>query len=227
MQTDNSRTAAPFTGADFYGVASIFDEIWGWELEGAAQAERARLALFYTAAALASGNWARVVREQPAAPVDDLDDAGRVLAFLCADIKGIETPAYDRAGYARLALFYRQALEETAAGREILDFYARIEAVNADLLGQLRSRAMGWDAELKLLITAPAARGRGCAGMLTRACFEDVRANRGRWCMLLTDTHCAWQYYEKTGWSQDARRPWGDDSGITGFAYRKDVGRRD
>lgn len=208
-----------FTDADFVGAASVFDAIWGWELEEADDDERGALALLYTAGAVAGANWVRVIRSEA---------EGEVLALLCAAIKPEAPPEtaasqHDGSRYAALALHYREALSQSAAGRRILDFYAQIDAVNAKLLGELKAKNLGWDAELKLLITSPAARGKGYASRLVEDCLHEVVARGGRWCMLLTDTHCAWQYYEKTGWHQDARCRWEDESGIIGFAYRKDA----
>ncbi len=210
-----------FCDADFAGAAAVFDAIWGWELEGASQSERENLALLYTAGALASANWVQVAVE--AVEKEGEQDEEHVKALLCAQINGRGKPSHDQALYARLALFYREALEKTAVGKEILDFYEKLEAVNRDLLSDMRRQSLGWDAELKLLITAPDARGKGYARRLVEACFADAAAAGGSWCMLLTDTHCAWQYYEKTGWQRAAQHLWRDGSGITGFAYRKRI----
>ena len=116
-----------FTDADFVGAASVFDAIWGWELEEADDDERAALALLYTAGAVAGANWVRVIRSEA---------EGEVLALLCAAIKPEATPEsaasqHDGSRYAALALHYREALSQSAVGRRILDFYAQIDAVNA------------------------------------------------------------------------------------------------
>lgn len=201
---------ACFANDDFDGAVAVFDEIWGWELDADAPSERENLAVFYVAGALATSNWVQVVR----------DEQG-LRALLCADIRGKADCAHDRALYTAIALEHRRRMQASQAGRWILDFYNKIEAVNADLLGQMNKAGLGWEAELKLLITSPAARGKGCASALVSACFQDAAACGAKWCMLLTDTHCSWQYYEKTGWSLAARKPWSDGSGIVGFAYRK------
>ena len=199
-----------YSNDDFAGAAAVFDEIWGWELDRDAPSERDNLAVLYVAGALASSNWVKVVR----------DEEG-VKALLCADIRGKTDCAHDRALYTSVALGRRRAMEKSEAGRWILDFYGKIEAVNASLLKQMNDAGLGWDAELKLLITSPRARGKGYASTLVNSCLHDAAELGAKCCMLLTDTHCSWQYYEKTGWSLAARKPWSDGSGIVGFAFRK------
>ena len=199
-----------FESRDFSAAVDLFDEIWGWELEGDA-AEKADLAVLYVAGIIAESNHLAV------AEID-----GAVCAVVFADVVGLGE-VEERSAYLTMAAQAQARLQMSETGRRTLAFYAKLEAVFAGLCEAMLEAGDGWDAEIKLLLTSSACRGRGIATRLTQTVFEALSKNAGSRCMLCTDTHCSWQYYEKTGWRRAAQIDWNDGSGITAFAYRKEV----
>lgn len=201
-----------FQDDDFETLVRAFDATWGWELE-TDEAEKTRLAVHYVAGALAASNYTRVVETD-----------GHVLGVMCSVVQGESDEAH-RANpytYMMVAEQAKRELLETATGREIVSFYDRIAQINRDLEAQLRSNALDWQAEMTLLLCDPSATGRGVGRLLVADLFDYLSDRGVRWCILKTDTHCAWEYYVKTGWTQAATKCWEDDD-IRAFAFRKEV----
>lgn len=198
-----------YEARDLSAAVGLFDDIWGWELEGDA-AEKADLALLYVAGIIAECNHLAV------AEVD-----GEVRAVVFAEVNDLVAPD-GRAAYLAMASEAQSRLQKSETGRRTLAFYAKLEEVFTELCKTMKAQGDTWDAEIKLLLTDPSCRGQGLATKLTQSVFEALSNCAGSRCMLCTDTHCSWQYYEKTGWSRAAQIEWGDGSGITAFAYRKD-----
>lgn len=205
-----------FRDEDFYDLVAMFDETWGWELKGTDE-DKLALATLYIACAVAGSDRVFVAEAN-----------GKAVATAC--LQSVEDRAAfaadtgcDKARYLTLIDQSRKKLAKTEAGRFALDFYKDLDAVNERLIQSLAKDGKPWDAELKLLLTSPNCRGMGLGKMLLQAVFDDLKKFDKRMCMLRTDTHCAWQYYEKTGWSCDAKIDWEDDSDITAFAFRKAV----
>lgn len=200
---------------DYPCIAKIFDKIWGWELEDDAQL-RASLALFYAGAA---------VLESSRVLVADLD--GSVAGVCCVKADGEESClAYRPDPVLAAALAQsRIGLQKTAAGRQTLEFYRGIDTVNQQLDSVMSEQGLFFDAEIKLLITDPDAQGRGVGRALQKAALEYLSGlGSVRAVMLKTDTHCAWQFYEHTGWTRAAQKDWiFSGEKITAFAYRRTI----
>lgn len=202
-----------YADSDFESVVRIFDAIWGWELEGD-QEEKHTLAAHYIAAALAGSNYVRVAEHE-----------GNVVGIMCAAIDNLTDTTHrpDYATYMMLVAQTRQTLEQTETGRETLAFYKDIDAINADLERSMIRQGQDWQAEMKLLICSPDCQGQGVGKHLVGDLFARLHREHVTWCMLKTDTHCQWQYYEKTGWLMAARQEWPGDSDMTAFAFCREV----
>ncbi len=203
-----------YQDADFDDLVRMFDETWGWELEGDEEENRA-LAVLYIALALLGSTEVFVAQYE-----------GRVQGVACLQTSGKSVSSqetYDRAALSFLVQTMTARLKASESGRFALDFYEKIDAVNMRLLEVMRADNLLWDAELKLLLTSSTCRGLGVGKNLMKTVFDCLKAKKLAWCMLRTDTHCAWQYYEKTGWSRSAELVWEDGTDITAFAYRKRV----
>lgn len=205
-----------YRDGDFEDLVGMFDATWGWELP-ADDGVRPLLAQLYVASALLASDTVLVV-----------EDAGRVRAVMCLGYARRDprwTVSGDGASLLAVVQTAQRQLQATGAGRRVLRFYERVDAANALLLEELARKSIGWQAEIKLLLTDPAARGKGFGGRLMQAAL-DAAARRGlTLAMLRTDTHCAWQYYGKTGWEMAARIPWQDGTDIVSFAFVKRIGR--
>lgn len=203
---------------DFSDLAHMFDETWGWELKGCAE-ENFALASLYIALALIAADCVYV------AEVD-----GKVQGVACVQIPNKAGVActglreYDAAAYMLTVQMLEEKLRQSETGRFALEFYNRIDGVNAILLKKLAENSVDWDAELKLLLTSPDCRGKGVGKALVTEVFAELRRRCIKVCMLRTDTHCAWQYYEKTNWKRGAEYDWPDEKDLTALAYVKAVG---
>ncbi len=198
---------------DFEAIVQAFDDTWGWELDTDAD-EKQALAAHYVAGALAASNYTRVVEKD-----------GRVIGVMCSSIPHLNDTRYrvNPVTYLLVVEETKKRLLHTATGREILSFYDRIADINRELEDELRRNAMDWQAEMTLLLCAP---DKTCAGV-GRALVSDLFGFLGQigvqWCILKTDTHCAWEYYLKTGWTQAVTKPWKGESDMLAFAFRKAV----
>lgn len=202
---------------DFGDLVRMFDETWGWELKGSKQ-ENLALASWYIALALIGADVVYV------AQVD-----GKVQGVAClqcsleeGNTKG-DTRTFDATPYMLVVQSLQEQLRQTETGRFALDFYERLDGVNAILLKKLEENSIDWDAELKLLLTSPECRGKGVGKALVAQVFDELRRQKVKTCMLRTDTHCAWQYYEKTSWRRGAQYVWPDETDLTALAYVKAV----
>lgn len=185
--------------AYFDGVAKLFDELWGWELEGS-EREKRDIADLYIAGALLACTRLRVIREQ--------DRTAAFLGSVLYENTPEELGLKDPAAVSRAALVIEQRLRQTKFGRDSIEFNERINEANRKLKNEMLEKAFAWQGELKLLMTSPAFQGRGCARTLINDSLEYMR-NRGvRAVVLYTDSHCNWQYYEKTGWTLAAEHEW-------------------
>lgn len=202
---------------DFGDLVRMFDETWGWELKGPKQ-ENVALASLYIALALIGSDVVYV------AQID-----GKVQGVACLQFsqkqktESVDSRGYDVSSYMLVAQSLQKQLQQTQTGRYALDFYERLEGVNGILLRKLRENSVDWDAELKLLLTSPQSRGQGVGKALVEQVFDELRRRKTKTCMLRTDTHCAWQYYEKTDWRRAAEYVWPDEADLTALAYVKAV----
>lgn len=201
-----------FQSSDFPFLARAVDEEWGWELKGCSPSERDALAVFYSAAAVGSCN----------AVFSAVNDEGVPCAFLCAELFSQSIPPKKETDWSHVMAAARAVLEGSAAGREVLDFYGQIAAVNARLLRQVKEAGVSPQAELRFFITAQSSRGLGAGRALLNAFGCHLHEAGVSCCLLFTDSHCNWQYYEKNGWQRAAYERW-DCAGqpIDAFAYVK------
>ena len=210
-----SATICAWQDDCFQGVSDLFDELWGWELEGS-DAEKRDIADLYIAETLLACNRLRVIKE-----------AGTVAAFLGAvfyenppEGEGLENPQAMRCA----ALAFESRLKQTAYGRASIAFNDQITAANRQLKADMLGAGLAWGAELKLLMTSSRFQGRGLARSLIDDAFEDMRRRGIDSAILYTDTHCSWRYYEKTGWRLAASRVWSHEGDpIRAFAYHKHI----
>lgn len=205
----SSVVIRPFEDRDFEAVAGMFHETWGWELEGP-ESVKLDLAAYYVAGIVAKSTTLLVA------------DVGRT-AVGCAFLTE-KTPREDRinrAAYMTVLKMKAHALSLDAHGRGMLAFYDKLEEVFDALVDRMQEHGKNWEVELNLLLTSCSCRGQGVGRRLVQAVAEHMCRHRQSWCMLRTDTHCDWRYYEKTGWQRAAEVCWQDDSNITAYAYRK------
>ena len=198
---------------DFEAIVRAFDATWGWELDTDAE-EKQALAAHYVAGAVAASNYTRVVEKD-----------GRVIGIMCSSIQNMNDARYrvDPVTYLLVVEETKMRLSRTETGREILTFYDRIADINRELEEELRRNALDWQAEMTLLLCAP---DKTCAGVgkaLVGDLFDFMGQIGVQWCILKTDTHCAWEYYLKTGWTQAVSKPWQGQSDMRAFAFRKAV----
>lgn len=202
-----------FELSDFPFLARAMDEEWGWELKGCTKGERDALACFYSAAAVGACNTVFCA----------VDAQNTPCAFLCAELFAHpkRTPA-ENLHWQFLVQSSQEILCASAAGKEVLHFYEQIAAVNRRLLAKTRETGFIPQSELRFFITARAARGKGAGKLLLTQFADHLRAKGVSHCILFTDSHCAWQFYEKTGWRRAAEERW-DCAGqpIDAFAYVK------
>ena len=87
----------------------------------------------------------------------------------------------------------------------------------------LAQRARPDEAELRMLGVAPAARGRGIAEALVRACLEQARADGASGVVLSTQTQmaAAQRLYERLGFQRRPERDWVPEPGVYLLAYRR------
>lgn len=210
-------TIRAYRDDDFVDLARMFDDTWGWELTGTPE-ENMDLASLYVALALLGSDIVYV------AEID-----GKVEGVACLQVTQASNESkksfkqYDVNTYAIVAQTLGESLKTSEAGRFALDFYRRLDAVNTILVERLEQKNVPWDAELKLLLTSPACRGKGVGKGLVASVFEDLKDYGMKLCMLRTDTHCAWQYYEKTGWERAVEYDWPDEEDLTALSYVKAV----
>lgn len=199
----------------FEGVSGLFSEIWGWEIEGTAAGQK-DVADLYTAGVLLACTRLRVIREgeRTAAFLGSVIDADKERAAA----EGLKDPA----AFAAAAAVMEKRLAATAAGRKSLDFNAGIVEANRILKAKMLEAGFAWQGELKLLMTSPAFQGRGFAGALVEDTFRAMRQRGVKAVILYTDSHCSWQWYEKTGWTLAAEHPWEfEGDAIRALAYWK------
>lgn len=194
---------------DFDALVGMFHETWGWELQGD-EREQLTLANLYIACALVQSDWVYVIEEH-----------SQVQAVVCVDFRETAHKAVDVPTYLSLIQGATHVLNQTTTGQTTLRFYQDIDAINERLAQCMTQRNLSWDAEIKLLLTSPQSRGKGYAKTLMQAVSEELLRRRKSWCMLRTDTHCNWSYYERTGWSKAAEIAWDDGSEMTAYAYRR------
>lgn len=198
---------------DFPFLAQAMDEEWGWELKDCTQSERDALAVFYSAAAVGSCNVVLTAVNEEEVPC----------AFLCAEVFRQDKNDANASHWRSLMTAAQTQLQASPAGREVLRFYERIAAVNIRLLEQVKSKGIAPQAELRFFITAPSARGRGAGKALLTSFGDYLRQSHVSVCLLFTDSHCSWQYYEKNGWRRSAFERWEcEGETIDAFAYVKD-----
>lgn len=204
-----------FNHDDFESLCATFDRQWGWEL-GDDFELRHDLAVHYLAAALAGADIVRV------ASVD-----GQTVGVMCAQVADLPSShddgVPDKSRYLSLCALSGQRLQASELGRKALSFYATIDAANAQLEQEMSQSSKYWDAEMTLLLCDAAARGKGVGKALVASLFVALQKCSAHYCMLKTDSHCNWQFYEKQQWELAASVPWPDKSGIIGFAFRKPV----
>lgn len=205
-------TIRHFRDSDFTAVASIFDEIWGWELKGT-QEEKDALATLYVAGNLMQANFVRV------AEVD-----GKTLAVVMGKVfnASLKEGVADSL-YSMLLSNARHILGRTMEGKDTLQFYKEIDAVNVKLNEDLKAKRISYQAEMLLLFVSPEAKGKGLGRQLTQSYFDFMKKEGVKTCMLHTDTHCDWEYYQKTGWKVASIRDWQYQDKIRALAFVKDV----
>lgn len=208
----------PYQEADFESVVELFDTIWGWELTGPKE-ERWALATFYCAGAWLKSDMVRVLTA---------DDALAAVAFFNHDAPSqdrvVDQPSLTKPAWL-LTVFQEslQVLQASTTGQETLTFYERIDAINDQLMMQARANGFSWQSELRLLMTHPRYQGKGFAKKIMFDGLQRLSEQGLAHCMLKTDTHCAYQFYDKTGWQQRAVLPWPKEDDMTAFLYGYDL----
>ncbi len=210
-------TVRSYRDEDFGDLVRMFDETWGWELKGSSE-ENLDLASMYIALALVAADTVYVC---------EVDGSVQGVTCLQTSMKSalerLDNKDYDAKTYFFMAQTLENKLQQTESGRFALDFYERLDAVNEILIEKLSENGVAWDVELKLLLTSPSCRGKGVGKALVTKVFDELRSKAVKTCMLRTDTHCAWEYYEKTGWTRGAEYVWPDEDDLTALAYVKAV----
>ena len=194
-----TATVSAWRDEDFEGVAGLFDDLWGWELEGSEQEKRDISDLYIAGSALAC-NRLRVVRAD-----------GEVAAYLGSVFyenppqgEGLENPQ----AFRQAASVFEARLRQTPFGRDSIEFNDRINDANRQLKADMIAKGFVWQGELKLLMTSPRHQGKGFARALVDETLEAMRAAGIKGVILYTDSHCNWQYYKKTGWTLAASLDW-------------------
>lgn len=200
---------------DFEGVAKLFDELWGWELEGSEQEKRDISDLYIAGSALAC-NRLRVIRENG----DIAAYLGSVFYQNAPQEQGIQNPS----AFRQAAAVMESRLRSTPFGLESVEFNDLINEANRKLKADMIAKGFEWQGELKLLMTSPLYQGRGMARLLIDDTFDEMRRRGIRNVILYTDSHCNWQYYEKTGWTLAAEHEWSfKEEPIRALAYWKTI----
>lgn len=210
-----STTVSAWQDAYFEDVSELFDELWGWELDGSKQQKR-DIADLYIAGALLACNRLRVVREQ-----------GKTAAFLGSILYDNPQPGLaleNRAAFERAAIELEARLRTSCFGMESIVFNEAIVEANRRLKEEMIAKGFAWQGELKLLMTSSAFQGRGYARILVEETLRAMYGQGVRGVVLYTDTHCNWRYYEKNGWVLAAQNEWiFRDEPIRALAYWKEL----
>lgn len=185
--------------AYFSGVSRLFDELWGWELEGTEQ-EKRDISDLYVAGAMLASNHLRVVRQD-----------NQTAAFLGSIF--YKNPIADQAlqnpaAFHQAAVVTEERLRATPLGRDSIIFNECITEANQKLKADMQAKGFTWQGELKLLMTSPLYQGRGFAKLLVNDTLERMRGQGISEVILYTDSHCNWQYYEKNGWVLASEYEW-------------------
>ena len=200
---------------DFEGVAKLFDELWGWELEGSEQEKRDISDLYIAGSALAS-NRLRVIREN--------GDIAAYLGSVFYQNAPQEQGLPDHSDFRQADDVMDSRQRRTPFGLESVEFTDRIKEANRKIKADMIAKGFKWQGELKLLMTSPLYQGRGMARLLIDDTFDEMRRRVIRYVILFNDYHCNWQYYEKTGWPLAAEHKWSfREAPIRALAYWKTI----